>query len=174
MPALTTVTIEKVYNGEYWVNVYYLSVAIADASVPANAIVAAERAVTSNQVVFSKMSLRTTAVGDEVYATAPLNLNGLAPQAVNVPLFNVARIDFQAQVGRPSRKYLRCVFSTGHLSALNLSAERVGELNSLYAVPVAAITAYCDIDGDELIAGACSPIIGNRQLRRGSKKKVTP
>ena len=109
MPALSEVEIEKLYNGEYWVNRYHLSVGIADALAPAQAILAAERTVTDSRIIFTKMNVRTTAVGDEQYFTQAVNQMGLANNSAAdlLPLFNVVRVDFSAIIGRPSRKYLR-------------------------------------------------------------------
>lgn len=172
----TVLTIEKVYNNEFWVNVYYLSSELGSSASPANAIVAAERSVTCSAVVFTKYSLRTTVEDDYVYATIPLNLAGTRTSAVTptAPLFNTVRVDFQAALGRPSRKYLRGCLMNTDLSGANIVAGVVTYFQTNYADVVSAVTTYVDVDGDDITAGAVSPLVGMRQLRRGSKKPVTP
>lgn len=176
MAALTIIEIEKVLNGEYWVNRYFCSEAIGAADNTANAILNAERQIHFAPVTFTKMSLRTVTEGDEVYATAPINLPGLADLMGGqiMPLFVVARVDFQAQVGRPSRKYLRGVLDEAQVTTFDIGAPRVASINGNYASVVAALAGFCDIDGDDIIAGSVSPKVGMRQLRRGSKKKSVP
>jgi len=175
--ALFQLEIEKVLGGESWVNSYWLEGdAISDVVSRANQIVAAERAVHHSSITFSKYNLRTGTVGDEVYITAPLNVLGLADFGGSgmMPLFVVARVDFQAEVGRPSRKYLRGCLSEGDVNFDLLDTGRREEIDDAYSEIVAAIAEFVDVDGDAIIAGTCNPKTGMRQLRRGSKKSNTP
>ncbi len=175
MPAPQTVcTIEKRLGAESWVNVYHLAPAIGSAASAAADILAAERAVTCSNVLFTKMSLRTVVEDDEVYTTSPINLFGLYGGGTNIPLFNVVRVDFQASTGRPSRKYLRGLLNRDDLGITALNGDTVTRVQTNYAAVVAAIADFVDVDGDDILAGAVWPDVGIRQLRRGSKKKPTP
>lgn len=175
--ALYQLEIEKVYNGEFWVNRYMLDVAdLAAAASPSNAIMAAERAVTDDRITFTKYNVRTATVGDDVYATVPVNLPGLSANAGAdlMPLFAVVRVDFAAAVGRPSRKYLRGCLKENHTDGFTILSNVVTFFQSNYATVVAGVAAFCDVDGDDITSGAVSPRVGMRQLRRGSKKKNIP
>ena len=176
MPALTVLEIEKLYGAEYWVNRYFLSTNIGDSGAVAPEVLALERSITDNRITFTKMSLRTIAEGDDVYATVPINLPGLKDWGGSdlLSLFNVVRVDFAAAVGRPSRKYLRGVLGEASTLAFNITDAVIATINTSYATPMAAIAAFCDAQGEDIISGACARAVGMRQLRRGSKKKVIP
>lgn len=169
--------IEKLYQNEYWVNRYYVEAADLVAAVVAmGAIYAIERNVHATQVTFTKINTRTAAPGDDTYNTSVLNTQGLRDLLGGdmLPLFNVARVDMQAAVGRPSRKYLRGVLCEPDTLAFNIVAAVQSFINTNYATPLAAVAAYVDIDGQEIVSGAVKPQVGMRQLRRGSKKSSTP
>lgn len=169
------VEIEKVFQGEFWVNRYFVNAAsLGDAQLVGSHIVAAERVITSNRITFTKMSTRTTTRGDYVYTTSVLNLLGLRNFSDVMPLFVVARVDFQAAAGRPSRKYLRGVLMESDVDVMTVSAARVTAINTDYAQVLAALAGFVDVDNDDIVGGACSPITGMRQLRRGSKKRRIP
>lgn len=169
--------IEKYYNGEYWVNRYMLTGATLSAmGSPAASILNAERAITDNRILFTKMNIRTAAVGDDEYTTVPVNLMGGSsnPTIDLMPLFVVLRVDFAAAVGRPSRKYIRGSLIESSVTGMSVNSAIVTAYNTNYASVVAAVAEFCDVDGDDIISGAVNPNVGMRQLRRGSKKTVTP
>ena len=172
----TRLTIEKLHNGEYWTNVYFLSGSIGDSASSAAAIVAAERAVTWNQVLFTKMRLDDTTEDTDVYATTPLNVFGLSDFSTNqaAALFNVVRVDFAAGSGRPSRKYLRGILNEGNVNFNTIAPASVDGIQTAYADVLADLTDYVDVDGDNITSGVVHPFVGMRQLRRGAKKKDTP
>src|SRR5215207_2253474 len=101
-------TIEKMYQGEYWTNVYWLSTDLSDSAAAAVDILAAERAITLSPVLFTKMRIDDGVEDTDVFVTTSPNQFGLRSPGGNemVPLFNVLRVDFAAGVGRPSRKYM--------------------------------------------------------------------
>lgn len=169
--------IEKVYNGEYWVNRYMLTAAtLSGTGSPAAAILNAERAIHDDRILFTKFNVRTAAAGDDSYITVPVNLMGnFAANGFDLmPLFAVVRVDFAAATGRPSRKYLRGVAKENQVDGFTFASNVVTSWQTSYANVVAAVTEFCDVDGDDIVSGAVSPKIGMRQLRRGSKKTVTP
>lgn len=173
MPAPYQIEIEKVYNGEYWVNSYYSDAAsLAEAVTLSTSLVAAERAVHGGAVTFTKAMVRTTAEGDDQYVNVPINANGQAALGgTMVPLFVVVRVDFGAAIGRPSRKFLRGCLGKDEVTVNGIVPEALARIGTNYVSPLVTLPGYCDIDGDALLNGAAFPQATNRQLRRGSKKK---
>lgn len=169
-------TIEKMYQAEYWTNVYWLDADVSVASSAAQSILAAERAITLNDVLFTKMRLDDALVGTDVYTTTVLNVFGqsTANAATKLPLFNVLRVDFAAAQGRPSRKYLRGVLTEDVISFNTIAPATLTFYDTNYSTPVANVAGFLDVDEQEIISGAAVPFVGMRQLRRGSKKPVTP
>lgn len=173
--ALWQVDIEKQLNAEFWTNVYHVDAAdIASAETIAASIVAIERAVHGTFVAFTKMRVRN--VADPFAAdTTILSLLGQRAVATNaMPLFVVARVDFTAEIGRPSRKYLRGVLAEADVNSDNLESAAITFVNENYATPLAALVGYVDIDGQQIVNGGCHPRTGMRQLRRGSKRRTQP
>lgn len=171
--AVWEATIEKYYNGEYWVNHYYLDVAdLLAAYSAALDIMELERAVTYSTVTFTKVSARTTADLDYIFQTGAVNLPGLGGGVGQMmPLFVVARCDFTVTASRPSRKYLRGVLSEDSVTGMTLTPDTVTYINTNYVTPLVNMAAYVDKQGQPVVGGACSPNTGMRQLRRGSKKR---
>lgn len=168
--------IEKVYNGEYWVNHYYLNSAdLSAAGSPAAAILNAERAFHDSRITFTKFTVRTTADLDYVYTTVPVNLPGLSGAGASdlMPLFVVMRVDMGATAGPPSRKYYRGVLKEDAVTGMQINSAFISGTATAVAA-LAAVTALCDPQGDDIITALINPNVGMRQLRRGSKKKVIP
>ena len=172
----TRLTIEKMYQNEYWTNVYFLAGSIGDSASTAASILGAEMAITSDDVLFTKMRLDDNTPDTEVYASSPINLFGLYDLGASqmLPLFNVVRVDFAAGTGRPSRKYLRGILSESDVNFNSILSGMVSTIQTNYATVLAGLAGYVDIDGDEIATGVVHPFVGMRQLRRGSKKKTTP
>lgn len=173
---MARLTIEKMYQGEYWTNVYWLAGSVGDAGSPAAAIIAAEKAVTLDSVLFTKARLDDGVQDTDVYATIIINDFGDRELATGtmVPLFNVVRVDFAAGGGRPSRKYLRGLLTEAFVNFNTIEAAQVSFFQTNYATVVAEVTAFQDVDGDDISSGVVHPFVGMRQLRRGSKKKTIP
>jgi hypothetical protein len=172
----TRLTIEKMYQNEYWTNVYYLSTELGSSASAANAIVAAERYATLTPVLFTKYRLDDNTEDTDVYGTVPLNLFGLNTLGSGqmLALFNVLRVDFAAGVGRPSRKYYRGMLQEAVVNFNAIDSAVVADFQTNVAGVIAAVSAYVDVDGDDITNGTVYPFVGMRQLRRGSKKTVTP
>lgn len=171
----TRITIEKFAPslGEYWTNIYWHPGSLAEAGVAAAAIAEAERSRTWNGVTFTKWRVDDGVQNTDNFATTIMNTLGEIVMPDPMPLFVVARIDFTvAGNGRPSRKYLRAVLDEAKVSGMKISADAVANLTA-YAGEVGS-TGVCDVDGQDIVGGACNPNVGMRQLRRGSKKKATP
>ena len=172
----TRLTIEMLYQGEYWTNVYWLAGDIADAGSPAAAIINAQRAVTLGGILFTKFRVDDGVKDTDVFITAPINQFGLRSTGGNemVALFNTCRVDFAAGVGRPSRKYLRGVLHEDDVQFNTIKASTLDFVKTTYADVVAAVTAYEDVDAEDITGGTVFPFVQMRQLRRKNKKKTTP
>jgi hypothetical protein len=170
--------IEKFHSNanEYWVNRYFLNAAsLADATLASNGIVDAEKALYMPEITITKSHVDDNAPNTSVFETVIRNLPGTRANvaADRMPLFVVVRVDFTvAGGGRPSRKYLRGILNEGEVSFTTLAAGVV-TLVDQYAANVAASGA-CDPQGQDIIAGVTWKAPAMRQLRRGSKKKLTP
>ena len=171
------VTVEKVLSGEFWTNRYILSSAsLADAySAALDTIIPAERAVTSNYVTFVKVRVDDMVPNTDNYQTGILNMQGLRNVTGDLmPLYVVARVDFTVNASSPSRKYLRGVLYENDVTGpLQVSAGTQTVINDAYVAPMVALASFVDVDGQDIVGGATNPNVGMRQLRRGSKKKLT-
>jgi hypothetical protein len=169
-------TIEKYWSfaSEYWTNVYHVNAADPAAAVPLmDAIVAAEASIHWNTVNITKGRIDDMQPDTDVFFTKVYNTPGSFNAATEpLPLFVVTRIDFGSTAGnRPSRKYYRGTLTEGevtHNSLLaGLQTRMTGFITSIIG------TGYCDEKGNDINSGALWPQPAMRQLRRGSKKKVT-
>lgn len=164
------------YTSEYWVNRYFINAAtIEDAAVSMNGIRDAERQLYTSFITVTKGHVDDMQPNTDVYLTPTWNMAGTrpAPTGQMFPLFVVARVDLTvAGYGRPSRKYLRGVLWEGDADINLLEANMLTMLGQ-YGTNIAAAGA-CDPQGQDIISGAGFPAPAMRQLRRGSKKKVTP
>lgn len=178
MPASFRIITEKFLSSqnEYWTNVYWCdSATLQDAATTAAAIVAIEQQMLLPACVLTKYRVDDAQPLTDVFVTTPVNLTGQSGATGEaLPLFNVARFDFSATAGRPSRKYYRGVLTEAWTDAFGvLNATALTSLQS-WADQLAAVANYVDVDGEALTAGTVFPRVGMRQLRRGSKKKLTP
>lgn len=177
---LYQVDIEKRLLSEFFTNVYYLqSPTIGDAVLDAGLIVTFEKSIMLDNVNFTKQRVRTTTVGDDVYALGTLSGLGLRSSAGGtLPLFNTLNVVLSAVVGRPSRKYYRGVLQESDIDYTAVSSS----LLSLVATNGAALltamdtanSALVDIDNTGIYSIIASSEVGMRQLRRGSKRRVQP
>lgn len=170
-------TVEKEFNGEFWTNVYWINEATVAGAMPAAAeIVGAERAIHWNQVLFTRYRVDDAVKNTDNYVTGIINGMGqVAFDSQSMPLFVVLRVDFTVAGSRPSRKYLRgCLQESNVDGPINLVAASVNAWQNLYADRVANVATFGDVDGQDITAGRVHPRVAMRQLRRGSKKKVTP
>jgi hypothetical protein len=85
-------------------------------------------------------------------------------------------MDMPAPTGRPSRKYWRLPLEEA--AVLNGQVEPTfvtawqGHVNDYFASPASA--GVIDVDGQLLVSGTIMAPVGMRQLRRGSRRRVTP
>lgn len=159
----------------YWTNVYYTNAASEAAAITTGqSVVTLEKQIHANNVTFTKM--RTRLVSDLAQTGTVTVLTGTGARTASeyLPLFNVVRIDFGVASGRPNRKYLRLPVLEGDTtSALLTSAMKTLVANS-YSTPLINTNAITDKSGQPILTAAIADAVGMRQMRRGSKRKVTP
>jgi hypothetical protein len=178
MPTLR-ITIEKFcapLNGEYWTNIYHVNAADVAAAVPLmDAIVAAEASVLYASCIITKGRVDDMVENTDVYFTKVYNTPG-GVSTTNagefMPLFNVVRVDFGSTAGgRPSRKYYRGCLGETDTGGVTLTSGLLSRFATFVVTMIG--TGYCDSSGADINSGATWPQPAMRQLRRGSKKKVT-
>lgn len=178
MPQRITIEHFNPNVGEYWVNRYFTTDAVDAAGDTLDALVAAHVAVHLASVLITKARIDDNVEGTDNFDTVSYNTAGTrslgSDVQVMLPLFNVARVDFDVSGGgRPSRKYLRGTLIEGEVGFTGLASGLVAALNT-YADAVVAIGTICDPQGNLFVDGVVWPYVQMRQLRRGSKKKSTP
>lgn len=173
---LFQIDIQKRWNEMYWTNVYHVEASdIPAARLIGYDIVSAERAIHMPFVLFVSMRTRPYP-GPSEGNIQTLDAQGSAPAGDFLPMFNVVRVDFPTAIGRPSRKFLRTqIPETGTANGVLLPAY-VSLIQTEYIAPLASLPVgtLVDIDGQALTTGILYPAVGMRQLRRGSKRVVTP
>jgi hypothetical protein len=175
---LFSLDIQKQRGTEFWTNRYILQLAdVVSGSTSAAALVEAERAITLSSVTFTSYRVSDQTPNTDVFSITPIGLVGLRTSGVGteMPLFNVARVDFQVSMGRPSRKYIRGSLIEGDSESYGALIPAYLQLvNDNYVAGCLAVAAYVDVDGQSLISGACNANVGMRQLRRGSRRRTEP
>jgi hypothetical protein len=178
--AIFQVDIEKSFAGEFWTNVYHVEAQnLQAAAAQANDIAAGERVFHGNFVYFTKARVRSAVEGDDVYSTVILNFNGSRGSIDPIaPLFNVVRVDFQADAGRPARKYYRGCLNEGWVDGSVLTEGTVNVVlqgvQPLVNGGVALQVNLTKPNGVALVDVAVALPIGMRQLRRGSRRRSQP
>jgi hypothetical protein len=170
------VDVEKLYEGEYWSNRYFVErETIAAASVAAEDIAQIERSFHNVNVLFTKVRTSTVALGDDAYIISPLAVNGqFASGDALLPLFNVLRGDFpKFGGGRPYRKLYRGVLTEdvvigNVISSGTLTTALNAAQSSFREVPLTTGL------GEELGNVTWFAPVAMRQLRRGSRRRLLP
>lgn len=173
---LYQIDVEKRFQTEYWTNVYHVNAdTLSAASALADQIVAIEQSVHFSDVVFTKARTSTAAPNDTVYTTNTYNLAGLVGSTDDrLPLFNVIRVDFNVYGSRPCRKYLRCPVNEGIMGpAGSVSSGWISSMLANYVNPLVTL-GIVSPNGSAITSGNVSPLVGMRQLRRGSKRRAQP
>ena len=170
------IDVEKQLGQEFWTNVYHVTAAdMADAISHGSDIVEIEQTVHTSDVNFTKFRASTMTEGDFVFATVPINEPGTNSTGPYLALFNVVRVDFGIEgFGRPCRKYLRCpILETQQTDGL-LEDAMVTFINENYADLIVGLGFVENPHAVAFINGSTSKIVGMRQLRRGSKRRLAP
>jgi hypothetical protein len=169
------VDIQKQLGSEYWTNVYHVDVAgQAQAAAVAEQIAAIEQDIHLTIVTFVNYRVRPYPSGGAPGTVYPLGYNGQNPSGSYLPLWNTLNVVFQAATGRPSRKYLRIPIVEEAQSDGVLNPTYLASFQDNYAEPLQLIPELVDVDGQGFGAIRVLSAIGMRQLRRGSRRRVTP
>jgi hypothetical protein len=168
------IDIEKQLGTERWTNVYYVTAASANAATTLGGfIVTAEKQLHMTQVSFVQMRVRPMPVGSGEGTTSPLTGTGVRIGSDFLPLFNVIRVDFRVDSGRPSRKYYRAPVDDGDTTQGVLNTASRDFFQAQVNTMLANVPELVDVDGQPWISGTVHNFVGMRQLRRGSKRKAT-
>ena len=169
------IAIEKSLGTEYWINVYHADVVTqAEAKQVGDEIVGVERGVTQIQVGFTKMRVRQISEIAQAGTVYPIGLPGAMADSIYLPLFVVARIDIAVPSGRPDRKFIKSPAPASLVTNGMWSAPAQNLYNGSYCTPLLAVENICDRSGQPYLSAAVSPVVGMRQLRRGSRKRTQP
>jgi len=176
--AIGAIDIEKSAGTEIFTNRYLVSIGPASPTSGGliAAIVAAEKLAMYNTVAFLRARHRTIVEGDDDYFITVLTGAGARLPGANplIPLFNVVRIDFAANFGRPSRKYLRGCLSEADLNGMNIEATTTTGVLTQYKDAILAQDEIVDPQGDTFLSGQVIPQVAMRQLRRGTRRRTLP
>jgi hypothetical protein len=170
------VDVEKQQGSEYWTNVYHVvAVDIGDATSQAGFIVLHEREIHSDNVGFVKYRVGTYPISDGDFSLVPLSGTGSRTHSGDqLALFNVARVDLRLPLGRPCRKYYRAPIYEGDQADGALTIAFRGIVDTAVEAMIADGVNLCDPDGNLVTDAVTAVPVGMRQLRRGSRRRVTP
>lgn len=174
------IDIEKSYSPTsgttvYWTNVYHVNTAdLASAITAGQSIVTLEKTIHSTATTFTKMRTRNTSTLAQAGTITPLTGTGGRSSSGPLPLFNVFRIDFGVGSGRPSRKYIRGPLNGADNTSGAVTSTTVTTIQNSYIAPMLGLNVVTDPQGQPWVNGTVYPYVGMRQMRRGSKRKVTP
>lgn len=170
--------LEKYFSGagEYWVNVYHVEATdLAAAAALGASIRDAERPLYTSGITITKAHVDDGIAHTDVFQNVVYNMNGsrTGTTTANFPLWVTARVDFNVVGGgRPSRKFLRGVLLEADADFMTVGTA-MQTLLATYANAIVAIGAVVDPQGQLFSSGAPFAAPAMRQLRRGSKKRVT-
>jgi hypothetical protein len=168
------VDIQKRLGTEYWTNVYYVTNASYEGAIAAGLdIVEVERNLHQQQVAFVNMRVRPYPAGGAEGAVYELSTFGLITNEQYLPLFNTLNVKMTVVPGRPSRKYYRCPIAESWQASGVLDTGQVAAFNTILE-DLLAVATLCDESGNPFTAIRCYPLVGMRQLRRGSKRRAVP
>lgn len=176
--ALYAMDSEKLFQGEYWTNRYIITAASLDTAVAeASQIQAAERAVHSSLISFTKYRVSDRVAGTDVYQVIQTDVQGNRPAgtAEFLPMFVCVRCDFNTVGGgRPSRKYLHCmIFEEDNVNGFLTTARR-DAVKAQYVDVLVGLAGYVDVDGQDFSGGSVALKLTQHQFRRGTKRRLQP
>ena len=174
MPVLQ-LDIEQKYSADYISNRYWiLATDIPDGLSKGLVIANLHRTLFTSGFVVSGIRVSTPLEGDNLFGTMPLNLPGTRSTSGSpMPPWNRFRVDFQHGFKRPLRKFLIAP-QTGDISGDSFQSATIAYVNENYCVPIVGLEYVVDRSGALVESASLNPVVGMRQLRRGSKRKTTP
>lgn len=175
---LFQVDIQKTHpaSSRFWTNRYIVNAATLQAAASvAQQIRSVEAQVLLDAFGIDKIRTSDMVEGTDQFIIDDTLIVGNRPTTGEwLPLFCVARVDFSAGSGRPSRKYLRGVLLEADQANGALTAAARTFINDNYSSDMLAIPEFVDVDGEAFITAGVNQNVGQRQLRRGSRRSTTP
>lgn len=173
--ALYQVVIQKSLGTEFWVNDYTVDASSADgARVKGLQIADLEKVIHHNDVLFTSMRVRLNINLGEQGTVYTLSFHGTGGDYGYAPLFNVARIDMSPTLGRPGRKYLRLPCPTASIVGGRWAQSSLDSINDAYCIPLQNLGGIVKPNGQVITVIRMNSVVGMRQLRRGSKRRLEP
>lgn len=176
---LYSVDIQKKQGTEYWTNRYILNDAsLGAASVSMLEIAQCEVQIHTQNVVIDRGRVRPLAPGGDNFIIVPYGYDGgydggsLSSQ---LPLFNVVRVDLEVSEGRPSRKYYRVGLTDGMVNGSTINETyRAFVDTQVEQMRTDLAGKLVDVDGQGINGATVFATVAMRQLRRGSRRRLTP
>ena len=171
--------IEKSLGTETWTNVYHVNAGNLESCRDAIGLISvAEKTFHGTVVTFTRGRARTKIEGDDNYIIVPIGGQGARDLGQYLPLFNTFNVLWGAAQGRPSRKYYRGPLSENDQAggvlqgtiATQINTALNGLINNMPDIGCELV----DVDGDVLLEASAQLVVGMRQLRRGSKRRLQP
>lgn len=161
---------------EYWTNVWHVQCAdVAAALINADILMETIAANSHPTVIGNKARVSAYPLSGGQGTIRSYNLPGLKPNYEYLPLFNVVRIDWTPPTGRPSRKYMKFPVAEANQTNGTLSVEAVTQYQTDFVnVCLNTVNDLCDIHGRLFTDARVQALVGMRQLRRGSKRRLQP
>lgn len=173
--AIWQIVTEKQLGTEYWVNDWYVSAPDQlTAQGHAADIIALEALAYMDIITITKFRVRRADLPGSQGTVFQVGTQGIRPAQAYLPLFNVVRLDLTVTTGRPGRKYMKMPIAEGWQENGVLTTAYLNDVNTTLAQPLLALGVLTQADGDVVQSIAASPIVGMRQLRRGSRKRTQP
>lgn len=170
------VDIQKVRFGVYWTNRYQIlrdepGLTLAEV----NAFHAAEYPFHGNSVQYVSLRISDQTPNTDNFAVWPLQGAGLIPDGgAAIPGFCTLRADIPVGFGRPCRKYYRVYVGEDKIIGGNWEPSFIVTAQAAIRSLAATVTGLCDPQGNPWGDAVVKNAIQMRQLRRGTKRPLTP
>lgn len=171
------VDVQKLRGGLYWTNRYLLDLAdpldVSEAMI--TAIVGVEKVIHGVSVQFVSVRVSDMAEGTDNFIVYPQTGTGATGDG-GAPLagFMTLRADLAVVPGRPLRKYYRVYVGEGQIVGSVWDETYRSSCETQLGDLLEAIPTWCDPAGNHAQNVVVKTAVQMRQLRRGSKRKVTP
>jgi len=169
------VDIQVDYYQEFVTNRYHvLADDMVQAGTRGTAIAELQKTLLPTTVNIDFIRVSTVVEGDNSFYTLPADIPGTrAATSQTMPPFCRWRADMSIGFRRPLRKYLLIPLEEDSEGASFTTAAR-SYFNANYGAPLFNLGYVCSEGGIVISGVSLNNIIGMRQLRRGSKRRMTP
>jgi hypothetical protein len=173
--AIWQIVTEKQLGTEIWVNDWYVSAPDQlTAQGYAGDIIDIEAAAYMDVITITKFRVRAADTPGAQGTVFAVGVQGERAVQAYLPLFNVVRLDMAVTTGRPGRKYMKMPLAESWQENGVLTTGYLADVNGTTAAALLGLGVLTQADGDVIQSIAASPIVGMRQLRRGSRKRTQP